>query len=113
MKNYFNLKDKIKPELRPLLVYTFKCNSCKIKRHYRKRTSEHIGVFPFTGKCVKNNSHTSGVNDYLLLCKIVVCPEDFSIIGKSSCNFKLGIPEGILSKLLKWNFKKHIFSVPL
>ena len=28
MKNYFNFKDKIKRELRSLLVYNFKCNSC-------------------------------------------------------------------------------------
>ena len=39
MKNYFNFKDKIKGELRSLLVYNFKCNSCnaeyigKTKRH--------------------------------------------------------------------------------
>ena len=45
MKNYFNFKDKIKRELRSLLVYNFKCNSCnaeyigKTKRHYRTRTS--------------------------------------------------------------------------
>ena len=72
MKNYFNFKDKIKRELRPLLVYNFKCNSCnaecigKTKRHYRPRTSEHIGVSPLTGKCVKNNSQTSAVHDHML-----------------------------------------------
>ena len=94
MKNYFNFKDKIKRELRSLLVYNFKCNSCnaeyigKTKRHYRTRTSEHIGVSPLTGKCVKNNSQTSAVHDHMLFCKTVVCPEDFSILAKSSCNFK-------------------------
>ena len=59
MKNYFKFKDKkdkIKRELRSLLVYNFKCNSCnaeyigKTKRHYRTRTSEHIGVSPLTVK---------------------------------------------------------------
>ena len=50
MKNYINFKDKIKRELRSLLVYNFKCNSCnaeyigKTERHYRIRTLEHIGV---------------------------------------------------------------------
>ena len=64
MKNYFNFKDKIKQELRSLLVCNFKCNSCnaeyigKKKRHYRTRTSELIGVLPLTGKCIKNNSQT-------------------------------------------------------
>ena len=41
MKSYFNFKDKTKRELRSLLVYNFKCNSCnakyigKTKQHYR------------------------------------------------------------------------------
>ena len=45
MENYFNFKDKTKRELRSLLVYNFKCNSCnaeyigKTKQHYRTRTS--------------------------------------------------------------------------
>ena len=112
MKNYFNFKDKIKRELRSLLVYNFKCNSCnaeyigKTKRHYRTRTSEHIGVSPLTEKCVKNNSQTSAVHDRMLFCKTVVCPEDFSILANSSCNFKLEIQESILIKLLKPSFNK-------
>ena len=75
MKNYFDFKDKIKVELRSLLVYNFKCNSYnaeyigKTKRHYRTRTSEHIVVSPLTGKCVKNNSQTSGVNDHMLFLR--------------------------------------------
>ena len=107
MKNYFNFKDKIKRELRSLLVYNFKCNSCnaeyigKTKQHYRTRTSEHIGVSPLTGKCVKNNSQTSAVHDHMLFCKTVVCPEDFKILAKSSCNFELEIQKSILIKLLK------------
>ena len=90
-----------------MLVYDFKCNSCnaeyigKTKRHYRTRTSEHIGVSPLTGKCVKNNSQTSAVHDHMLFCKTGVCPEDFSILAKSSCNFKLESQESILIKLLK------------
>ena len=107
MKNYFNFKDRTKQELRSLLVYDFKCNSCnaeyigKTKRHYRTRTSEHIGVSPLTGKCVKNNSQTSAVHDHMLFCKTVALPEDFSILTKSSCNFKLEIQENILIKLVK------------
>ena len=119
MKNYFNFKDKIKGELRSLLVYNFKCNSCnaeyigKTKRHYRTQTSEHIGVSPLTEKCVKNNSQTSAVHDHMLLCKTVVCLEHFSVVANSSCNFKLEIQENILIKLLKPTLNKNIFSVPL
>ena len=74
MKNYFNVKDKLKRELRSLLVYNFKCNSCnaeyigETKRHYRTRTPEHIGVSPLTGKYLKNNSQTSAVHDHMLFC---------------------------------------------
>ena len=99
MKNYFNFKEEIKRELRSLLVHNFKCNSCnaecigKTKRNYRTRTSEHIGVSPLTRKCVKNNFQTSVVHDHMLFCKTVVCPEDFSILAESSCNFKLEIQQ--------------------
>ena len=119
MKNYFNFRDKIKQELRSLLFYNFKCNSCnaeyidKTKRHYRTRTSEHIGVSPLTGKCAKNNSLNSAVHDHMLFCKTDVCPEDFSIPANISCNFKLEIQESILIKLFKPTLKKNISSVPL
>ena len=83
------------------------------KRHYRTRTSEYIRVPPLTGKCLKNNSQTSAVHNHMLFCKTVVCPEDFSILAKSSCNFKLEIQESILIKLLKPNLNKSISSVPL
>ena len=112
-------KDKIKRELLSLLVYKFKCNSCnaeyigKTKRHSRTRTSEHIGVSPLTGKCVKNNFQTSAVHHHMLFCRTVACPEDFSILAKSSCNFKLEIQESILIKLLKPTLNKSISSVPL
>ena len=119
MKNYFNFKDKIKGELCSLFVYNFKSNSCnaeyigKTKQHDRTWTSEHIGVSPLTGKCVKNNSQTSAIHDHMLFCKTVVCPEDFSILANSSCNFKLEIQESILIKLLKPTLNKNISSVPL
>ena len=69
MKNYFNFKDKIKQELRSLLVYNFKCNSCnaeyigKTKLHCRMGTLKHTGVSPLTAKYVKNNSQTSAAHD--------------------------------------------------
>ena len=114
-----NFKDKIKRELRSLLVYNFKCNGCnaeyinKTKRHKRTRTSEHIGVSPLTGKFVKNNSQTSAIHDHMFFCIAAVCQEDFSILAKSSQNFKLEIQESILIKLLKPTLNKNISSVPL
>ena len=113
-KYYFNFKNKIKRELRSLLVYGFKCNSSsaeylsKMKRHYRTRILEYIGVSQTTRKCVKNNSQTSAVHDYVLFCKTVVCFEYFSILAKISCRFKLKIEESILIKLLKPTLNKNI-----
>ena len=118
MKNYFNFKDKIKRELRSLLVYNFNCNNCnaefisKTKRHYRTQTSKCIGVLPLTGKCVKNNSQASSLHDHILFRKTVVCPESFSILAKSSCNFKLEIQESILIELLKPILNKNISTSP-
>ena len=119
MMNYFNFKDKIKQELRTLLVHNFKCNSCnaeyicKTKRHYRMRTSEHFCVSSLTGKCVKNNSQTSIVHDHMLFCKTIICPEDFSILARSPCSFKLEIQKSNWIKLLKPTLNKNISSVSL
>ena len=85
----------------------------KTKRHYRTHTSEHIGVSPLRGICIKSNSQTSGVQDHMLFCKTIVCPKDFSILAKCSGNFKLETQESILIKLLKPTLNKNIFSVPL
>ena len=55
-KYYFNLKDKIKQESRSLLLYNCRDYIGKTEQDHRMQTSEHIGVWPITGKCVKNNS---------------------------------------------------------
>ena len=92
MKDYFNFKDKIKRELRSSLVYNFNCNNCNtayINDIIEREFLEHIVFFPLIEKCVKNNSQTSAAHDHMLLCKIIVCPEDFPILAKSSYNFKL------------------------
>ena len=53
------------------------------------------------------------VRDQLLSCKAVVCPKDFSVLAKSTCNLKLDIEESTLIKLLKPPLNKNIFSVTL
>ena len=80
---------------------------------YRTQTLEHIGVSPLARECVKNNSQTSAVYDHMLFCKTVVCPKDFSVLPKSSHNFKLEIQESILIKLLRPTLNKNVSSVPL
>ena len=64
-------------------------------------------------ECLKNNYQTSALHDHMLFHKAVVCPEDFSILAKSSCSFKLEIQEGILIKLLTPTLNKNLSSVPL
>ena len=55
---------------------------------------------------VYNLSETAAI-----LNKAVACPENFSILAKSSCNFKLEIQESTLIKLLKPTLNKIISSV--
>ena len=57
-------------------------------------------------KFVKNNFQISAVRDHMLFCKTFVCPEVFSILAKSSWNFKFEIHESILIKLLKPRLNK-------
>ena len=85
---------------RSVMSFDFAKYIGKTKRHHITRTSEHIGVSSVTGKCVKNNSQPSTVHDHMLFCKTDVCPEDFSIFAKSSCNFNLEIQVSILIELL-------------
>ena len=119
MRNCFNFKYKIKQELRSLLLYNFKCNSCnaesvgKTKRHYRTQTSEHIYISPLASKSIRNNIQNLAIHDHMLFYKTIVCPEDCFILARSSCNFKLEIQESILIKILKPTLNKIIFSVLL
>ena len=76
-------------------------------------TTEHIGVSPLTEKFTKNKSQTSAVCDHMLVGKTVDCPEDPSILAKSTCSLKIEIQESILIKLLKLSLHKNICSVPL
>ena len=74
MKNYFNFKDKIKRELRSLLVYNFKCNSCnaeyigKTKRHYKREPRNILVSHHSQGNMLKI---TLKLQPYMITCFFV------------------------------------------
>ena len=78
-----------------------------------EREPRNILVFYHSQGNALKITQTSAIHDHMLFCKTVVCPEDFSILANSSCNFKLEIQESILIKLLKPTLNKNISSVPL
>ena len=105
MKSYFNFKDKIKQELRSLLVFNFKCNRCnaeyigKNKRHYKTLTSKHIGVSPLTGKCVKPYMITCFFVRQLFALKIF----QFLLNVHASSNMKF-------KKVFWWNYESQLWT---
>ena len=76
----------------------------KTKQHYRTQALGHIGVFPLTGKCVKKTLKLQ-LNG-MFFCMRVVCPQDFSVLAKSTSNFKLEIQESILINYLSQPYTK-------
>ena len=61
-------KNLIPTDLIPGVVYKFQCGLCsesyydKIIRHIDKRSAEHVGVSPLTGKKVKPSNNKNNIN---------------------------------------------------
>ena len=77
-----------------LLCYKFQCSSCnasyygKIKRPFKVRVSEHIGVSARTSKNIKSTKN-SAVSDHMLVCNNIVSFEDFSVFANGTNNFRI------------------------
>ena len=67
MKNYFNFKDKTKRELRYLLVYNFKRNSCNAEciGKTKRREAWNILVSHNSQTKMSKITQTSAVNDHM------------------------------------------------
>ena len=94
LRNYFRFKDSVHETLRSNLNYKFSCGSCtssyigKTYRHFKVRVSEHQGVFPRTGKPVKDTLSTS-VRNHMLVCDHKVEHEDVRFLGNESNRYLL------------------------
>ena len=81
----FNFKDQIPKALLSGIVYKFSCGGCnatyigKTKRHFKKRVSEHIGVYALTVNVLQGQQYTA-VRDHMLDCDHVGNPNDFILM---------------------------------
>ena len=96
----FTFKDKVSKEMCFLLCYKLQCSSCnatyygKIKRHFKVRVSEHMGVSARTGKNIKSTKN-SVVRDHMLVCNNTLSFEDFSVLANGTNDFKIKLQESL------------------
>ena len=96
----FNFKDHIPKTLLSGVVYKLSCGGCnatyigKIKRHFKKRVSEHIGVSALTGKVLKGQQSES-VRDHMLDLDHVVNLDDFILMTPDNSDYLLQIKESL------------------
>ena len=118
LSNSFRFKDPIPKDLISGVVYKFQCGLCNESyygesiRHLDKRSGEHIGVSPLTGKKVKpvNNS---AVRDHLLHRNYLPSFDNFSILAHENKKFLLEIKESLLIMRDKPSLNRKISSAPL
>ena len=121
ISNFFTFKDKIPPFLHSGIVYKFQCPSCnatyygKIRRYFKVRMCEHLGISALTGKRIKGDDD-SAIKEHLLFCNYTPDFEDFSILATNNNDFKVTLMESLLinrdhpflwirkSSLYLWNF---------
>ena len=101
LSTYFQFEDPISKDLIYGVVCKFQCGLFneshygKNIRHLDKRSWEHIGVSPLTGKKVKPINNTA-VGDHLLHCKYLPSFDNFSILALKNKQFFLEITGSLL-----------------
>ena len=120
VKSFFTFKDKFPKMLLSGLVYQYKYGGCnatyygKIKRHFKVRICEHLGISHLTEKKVKvDNNKLTSIQEHLLYCNHCPSFEDFSILTRESNDFKLKIMESLLIARDKSILNKADSSLPL
>ena len=63
-----------------------------MKRHFKVRVSEHMGVSARTGKNIKSTKN-SAVLDHMLVCNNIMPFEDFSILANGSNDFRIKLQQ--------------------
>ena len=116
--NFFTFKDKIPVFLRSGIFYKFKCGGCnatyygKIKRHFKIRMCEHLGVSALTEKKVKGDND-SAIKEHHLFCNYSSGFDDFSILGSKNNDFKVTLMESLLINRDHPPLNKNRHSLPL
>ena len=116
--NFFTFKDKISSVLRFGIVYIFQCGSYsatyygKIKRHFKVRMCDHLGISALIGKRVKGDDN-SAIKEHLLLCNHTPDFEDFSILATNNNDFKVTLMESLVINRGHPPLNKNEQSLPL
>ena len=99
-----SLPSRIKfPNTEIQCVYLFKCRCCSASyvgqttRHLHTRISEHLGIFPITGKH-STNPAISSILSHTNASGHPANFDDFQILSSSSDSYKLMIHESLLNK---------------
>ena len=106
--NIFSFKDKI-------LVFLVACNATyygKIKRHFKVKICEHLGVSALTGKRMKGDNYST-INEHHLLCSHSSGFDEFSILASNNNNFKATLMERFLINSDQPPLNKNRHSLPL
>ena len=96
--NFFTSKDKIPVFLRSGRIYKFRCGGSnitfygKIKRYFKARTCEYLGISALTGKKVKGDNNST-INQHHLFCNHSSGFENFSILASNNKDFTLPLME--------------------
>ena len=99
----FPFTHKIIDDLRSLILYTFKCNSCnavyhgKTKRHFRVRANEHLGISCLSGKPFKyDGPNATAIREHCHVHSHGNGITDFKIVGSAKNDYFLRIKESLM-----------------
>ena len=84
----------------------------KIKRHFKVRMCEHLGISALTGKRVKGDDD-SAIKEHLLFCNHKPDFEDFSILATNNNDFKVTLMGSLLINRDHPPLNKNKQSLPL
>ena len=85
-----------------------------IKRHFKVRMCEHLGVSAHIGKRVKRDND-SAIKNHHLFCNHSSGFNDFSILARNNHNFKVTLMESLLINRYhsSLNKNRHLLSLEL
>ena len=106
----FPFKDKVPKYLRSSVVYLFICRCCSASyvgqttRHLHTRVSEHLGIYPITGKH-STNPAISSILSHTNASGHPANFDDFQILSSSSDSYESMIHESLLINKYRPNLK--------
>ena len=82
----------------------------KIKRHFKVRVSQHMGV---SARKIIKSTNNSAERDHMLVCNNIVSFEDFSVLANGANDFRIKLQESLLKHRDGAQLNKKPESAPL